>query len=344
MIDPQQLKQFALLNSLTDGGLRQAAEQLGVIELHPGDTLFRRGDEDTDIYFLLRGSIALRSDPTSPPLVIDAGSDAAQMPLSRLKPRRYTAIANTPAVVVSMNEDELDSLLTADHTAAYEVSEIAGEDPEWMFRIFSSPAFRQVPADNLAALFSRLQPLDVVAGQTVIRQGEQGDYYYLIRQGRARVMRAFGGGMPAQVAQLAAGDGFGEEALLSDEPRNATVIMADDGLLMRLAMADFNELLGTSLARRIELADVARMLRDGAGIIDVRTAEEYREDGLPGSLNLPLSRLRHEAEGLPRGRKYIAVCGAGRRSRAATFLLNQLGFDAHVLFEGIEAMRRLMGS
>lgn len=343
MVDAQSLKQFALLGTLTENGLQQVAGKLVVRQLQLGDTLFRRGDEDADIYFLLRGSIALRSDQDSAPVVIEAGSDAAQMPLSRLKPRRYTAVASTLATVVYMDEDGLDSLLTADHTAAYEVSEIEGEDPEWMFRIFSNPAFRRVPADNLAALFNRLQPLDVLAGQSIIRQGEQGDYYYLIRRGRARVLRAFRGEAPSPVAELAVGDGFGEEALLSDEPRNATVVMTEDGLLMRLSMADFNQLLGTSLARRIDPSDVAGMLRDGAGIIDVRTADEYREDGLPGSLNLPLWNLRREAERLPRGRKYIAVCGTGRRSTAATFLLNQLGFDVHVLLEGLDAVRELMG-
>ncbi len=303
--------------------------------------MFNRGDNDPNIYFLLDGTISLRSDDNSQAILIRADSDAAQMPLSRLKPRRYTAAAGSKAKVAVINEDLLDSLLAADHTAAYGVTVIEGDDPEWMFRIFSNPAFKKVLEDNLLALLSQLRPQDVKAGETIIRQGDHGDYYYLIRRGRAQVLRAFRDETPALVAELGPGDGFGEEALLSNEPRNATVVMAEDGVLMRLSITDFNSLLMASLVPRVSPMEVPGMVKAGAGIIDVRTSGEYDEDGLPGSLNLPLCNLRAQVASVPNNRQYITVCQTGRRSTAAAFLLNQRGFDVYSLRGNLASLSAL---
>lgn len=337
MIAGERLRAFTLLDSLSRDGLAQAAELAEVYAMAPGDVLFQLGERDPAIFFLLAGRIELLADDGTA-VVVAAGSDAATMPISRLKPRRYTARALSAGEVVAFDEDRLDQLLTADQSAAYEVSLIEGEDPEWMFRLFSSDAFRRIPVDNLSALFGRMQPIEVRAGQVVIRQGEAGDYYYLIRRGRVQVERRFGDQAPVKVAELGVGDSFGEEALLSGDPRNATVSMIEDGQLMRLSQDDFNSLLRPALVRRVSPREALAMVREGARFLDVRTEAEHREHALPGSLNLPLCDLRRLSEGLPRNGKYITVCQTGRRCTAAAFLLGQRGFEVYVLRDGLDAI------
>lgn len=338
MIELERLKTFSLLDSLSRDGLAQAAGQLAVHKLSPGDVLFHLGERDRQIYFLLDGAIVLRSGGGDAPILIQSGTEAATLPLSRLKPRRYTAQAASPALVLAIDEDQLDKLLTADQSAAYEVSLIEGEDPEWMFRLFSSPAFRKVPVDNLSALFGRMQAVDVSVGQIIIRQGEPGDYYYLIRRGRAKVDRRFDDGSQLGVAELGVGDSFGEEALLSGDPRNATVSMIEGGQLMRLSLADFNDLLRPALVQRVSPREALALVRQGAKFLDVRTEPEFREHALPGSLNLPLCNLRRLSDGLPRNTRYITVCQTGRRCTSAAFLLSQRGFDVYVLRDGLDAI------
>lgn len=338
MLDPRRLQSFALLDTLSQEGLAKAAAQMEVRDLAPGDVLFHQGERDRAIHFLLDGSLALRADRGGA-VVIDSGTEAAAMPVSRLKPRRYTAIALGHARVAAIDEDQLDRLLTVDQSAAYEVSLIEGEDPEWMFRLFSNDTLRRIPVAHLTALFGRLEPVPVVAGQVVVREGEPGDYYYLIRRGRAAVDRRQDGA-PARVAELGIGDGFGEEALLSGEPRNATVTMLEDGLLMRLSQTDFDSLLQAPLVRRVDPAEALAMVGEGARFIDVRTEAEQREHPVPGSLSLPLCDLRRLLVGLPHGGRYITVCQTGRRSTAAAFLLGQRGFDAYVLAGGLDALHQ----
>jgi len=339
MIDPQWLKQFSPLDSLAESGLLKAAEASTVRKLKVGEVLFQKGETDHPIYFLLEGDIALRSDPGSPQVLIRAGTEAALTPLSRLKPRRYTATANTDVQVAELDEDLLDNLLTADQTAAYRVTEIQCEDPEWLFQLICNPAFAKIPTDNFARLFNHLQAMAVRDGQAVIRQGEAGDYYYIIRRGEAHVWRAQPGDEAVMVAKLGVGDAFGEEALLSGEPRNATVVMQGDGLLMRLAMTDFNTLLEPALVKRIDPSTAANLIGSGARFIDVRTEPEYREYSLPSSINMPLGNLRELSGQLDAGRKYISVCQTGRRSTAAAFLLSQRGFDVWVLDGGLNGIK-----
>ena len=337
MIDLARLQAFNLLNALSSDGLTRAASQIKVRELPVGEVLFRFGERDRPIYFLLDGAIALQGSDGNQ-LLIQAGSEAASQPLSRLKPRRYHAVAASPVRVAAIDEDLLDQLLTADQSAAYEVSLIEGEDPAWMFKLFTSEAFGKVPADNLTALFGRMQPIEAKAGEVIIRQGEAGDYYYLIRLGRAKVERQSADGRLFPVAELGIGESCGEEALLSGDPRNATVSMIEDGQLMRLSQADFNSLLKPALVRRVTPREALALIRRGGRFLDVRTEAEFRERSLPGSLNLPLCNLRHLAANLPRDTPYVTVCQTGRRCTSAAFLLGQRGFDVYVLRDGLDAI------
>ena len=192
---------------------------------------------------------------------------------------------------------------------------------------------------NLHTLFGRFEPLPVAAGQVVIHQGEVGDYYYLVREGSAQVTRAVSGGT-VTLARIEPGEGFGEDALISGEPRNATVTMLSAGLLMRLAASDFHTQLQAPLVHPVTAEEAAAMVhRRGAVLIDVRMEDEYRQGKLKGSLNLPLYLLRLRARALDPARPYILYCQTGRRSSTAAFLLAQRGFDVHVLTGGLDAMK-----
>jgi MFS family permease len=80
------------------------------------------------------------------------------------------------------------------------------------------PLFSSLPVRTLELLATELGPVEVPAGEAVIRQGEPGDRYYLIASGTVQVHPAEG-----QPTSLGRGEGFGEIALLRDVPRTATV-------------------------------------------------------------------------------------------------------------------------
>lgn len=342
MVDAETLANFFPFDTLTAGGLRKAADAATIQAFAPGEELFHQGENDNAVYYLLEGEVMLHAARHATPLAVKSGGETARHPLARLKPRRYTGVAKGPVRVLAIDDDFLDNLLTTDQTAAYEVTEIEGEDPEWMFRLLSPPAFQRVPTSNLAALFAKLEPVPAHAGQVIVREGESGDYYYLIKTGQVRVTRRQGI-KDIVLADLDMGAGFGEEALLSGEPRNATVTMLSDGVLMRLAKSDFDPILREPLVQWVDMRQAVELVREGAGLLDVRLENEYRAHTLTGAQNLPLYLLRLKSKLLDATRKYILFCQTDRRASAAAFLLTQRGFDVRVLKGGLNAVQQEAG-
>jgi rhodanese-related sulfurtransferase len=144
------------------------------------------------------------------------------------------------------------------------------------------------------------------------------------------------------LAELRSGDAFGEEALVSDVKRNATVTMKSDGALLRLAKKDFIELLREPLLRRVSAEEARAKVTAGARWIDVRYPSEYQYDRLPGAINIPLSEIRNAFGALDKEKEYVLYCQSERRSAAAAFLLAQRGYRTFVLAGGLwgEARRK----
>ena len=192
---------------------------------------------------------------------------------------------------------------------------------------------------NIQAMFMRIQEVATRAGEIVIHQGDEGDYYYIIKSGRAKVTRSSKTGTELTLATLKDGDAFGEEALISEATRNATITMETDGFLMRLAKADFLALLKEPMINWLTSEQALAKVSAGARWLDVRLESEHANQGLPGSLNIPLFMLRLKVDSLNPNVPYILYCDTGRRSSAAAFLLSERGFQTYVLQGGIEAQQ-----
>jgi rhodanese-related sulfurtransferase len=203
--------------------------------------------------------------------------------------------------------------------------------------------FASLPPANIQTLLAKFTRLPVKRGDQIIKQGEPGDYYYLIESGRCKVTRQVAGSS-IQLAELKEGNAFGEEALVADTARNATVVMKTDGVLLRLSKDDFNELLRAPLLQKVEGREAGRRIANGAIWIDVRFPAEYRSDGFPGALNIPLDDIRQAQAALDPQKEYIVYCQTGRRSSAAAFLLSQRGFNAALLDGGMRAYANAMES
>jgi rhodanese-related sulfurtransferase len=174
------------------------------------------------------------------------------------------------------------------------------------------------------------------AGETIIKQGDEGDFFYVITRGSAVVTRETPMSRDGlKLADLGVGESFGEEALISDAKRNATVTMLSDGALVRLGKSDFNELLNEPLLHWVDLAHGKELIERGARWLDVRLPSEFEAFHLDGAVNVPLYFIRLKVKTLEPKTPYIVVCDTGRRSSAAAFLLSERGFDAYCLQGGI---------
>lgn len=339
-MDTSLLRQFVPLNALSLLTLNALAAQTEEVSLPKGRVIFRQGDDDPWLYFLLEGEV-LCQEPNNVPRTIRTGSEQARHALSRTHPRDCSVVVASSFVrLIRVDENLLESCLGADQAAAYEVFEYDGsEDPAWMMHILSKPAFRKIPPANANTMFAHFEPLHGRAGDVVIQQGDRADYYYLIRSGHAQVSRATPDGVSMVLADLGPGDGFGEEALLTGELRNASVTLRSDCVLMRLSKQDFDSLLKAPLVKSIDLNDARHLIQEGAQLVDVRLEEEFQGGTLRDSLNLPLYLLRLKSQSLDPQTKYILFCQHDQRSSAAAFLLAQRGLDTYVLRGGLAGIK-----
>lgn len=93
-------------------------------------------------------------------------------------------------------------------------------------------------------------------------------------------------------------------------------------------MFGLTDLLGRP-AHRIDSATAARLVGDGALLLDVRTPTEFSTGAPEGAVNIPVQELAARLDELPRDRTIVAYCRSGARSATAVAKLVAAGFDAH---------------
>jgi anion transporter len=109
--------------------------------------------------------------------------------------------------------------------------------------IRSIPIFSGLSREDVAKVLGKMEETSFGAGATIFSQGEQGDAFYLIQSGAVQVVLESGAGKSEVVAILGPRDWFGEMALLSGEPRSATIIAVKEAFLWRLRREDWDELI-----------------------------------------------------------------------------------------------------
>jgi len=340
-VDPQLLDRFVPLNALRAEFRARLARTAQIGERSAGEFLFRLGEPAKSAMFLLDGVIELIGETGSPARLISARDAAATHRLPHQSPRRVSALCATQVRYLAIDSALLDVMLTWEQQSQVVVGELNIEQLEtegdWMTELLKVPLFQRLPPPNLQGLFLSMKPVDMLAGETVVRQGDDGNYFYVITAGSCEVTRRTPVGGLLKLAELGPGDSFGEDALIANEPRNATVTMLSDGRLMRLSKAEFRELLKEPLTRRVTLWQARRLLSAGATRwLDVRLTTEFEAMHMPGSLNLPLHLLRMRMGTLDPAIRYIACCDTGRRSAVAAFLLARENFDVLLLDRGWE--------
>jgi len=341
--DKEKLRYFVPLSEISPDNFGELVKNISVEVLPAGKKLFSRGDQDSYTYYLLNGEIDI-IDTDNKTSSLTSKSKQCRFPLEHNQPRQKTVITKTEIHYFKINNDLLDVLLTWDQNKNYIVNEIAEEnnagDTDWMTQLLQLEVFHKIPPANIQAMFQRMQSIPVKKDEVIITQGEKGDYYYIIKSGSCRILRNAEetGNKELKIADIDSGKSFGEDALISDAPRNATVIMNTDGALMRLSKADFIELLKEPIIKSVDFSDAEKMIENGAIWLDVRLLNEHQNKKIPGSINIPLFLLRLNANKLSHDHKYIIYCDTGSRSSSASYILNERGYDAYLLEGGLMAL------
>ncbi|WP_347332498.1 cyclic nucleotide-binding domain-containing protein [Marinimicrobium locisalis] len=322
------LRAFAPFDRLSDEYLDKVLDRAEYAEMARGTLIFKRGKTLESQYYLLSGRVDL-IDAQFEKRPLEADSEEARFPLADQSPTQVSAVAMSEVALIVLERDFLDLVMAWSQSGDHPDSEAGEGEHDWMSHLLESPLFTRIPPSHIQQLFVRFEEVEVEEGERVVREGEQGDFFYVLESGRAKVTNKAG----KVLAELGAGSYFGEEALAGDTTRNANVEMLSAGRLMRLEKADFKTLLQEPVIQTISAAEwpQRRTQLNDPQVLDVRLAVERRFGKLEGSRNLPLAQLRESLEQLDSDKTYVVTDDAGRRSHVAVQLLAQTGLDVYLL-------------
>lgn len=304
-------------------------------------TLFHSGENNKFTFYLLSGEVTL-VDANDIKTILISDDPRCRFPVGYDQSHKYTVQTNSNINYLKIDSQTLDVLLTWDQTTTPLVRQpvrnnVDVDEINWMSKILELELFHRIPPTNIQAMFQRFESVWIEKGETIIEQDSEAAYYYVIKSGNAAVYLAGSDNTsrPSKITELGPGEAFGEDGLVANSPRNANVIMLEDGELARLSKSDFIQLLKEPVMKSITYQEALTMLKDEASLIDVRTTDEHQHNQLQNSLNIPLNTLREHLTKLDKSHIYITYCDSGSRSAAACFILNEHGFVAYLLENGL---------
>jgi len=305
------------------------------VEQVQDEVIFKKGDTNTDLVYLLDGSVTLQAEGLIVE-VITAESDSAKFALAHQIPRKIDVVANGLARIVRLDADVVNNPAPAvyQEDQSYTITEESDEaSDDWMTTLLRLPLFQSLPPSSLQKILMTLKTAHFAQGDVIIGGGSVVDHFYVITKGQCLLSRlplADGG-----KTRLGAGESFGEEYLIADYPAQETITALSDVSLIQLEKKHFLTQIKEPILQFISHEDMPDAISNGAVLLDVRPQRDYESQHLDDSVNIPLLSLRMRIEECPRGKQIIVVCANGKASEAGAFLLLKDRFNAAVLKGGM---------
>jgi CRP-like cAMP-binding protein len=232
--------------------LLEVARAMRAEDVRRGDEVVRQGEAGNCFYLIAEGAFEVFVDGEAQ-VRLGRGDYFGERALLQRAPRAATVVAVEPGRVFVLDQTSFDALLANDLAVRARLEAALAYREE----VAQMPLFRDLSPGELDLLLTRLVPLDFAAGQQIVRQGERGERFYVIRSGCVEVARD-----GTVLAQLGPGEAFGEIALLLDVPRTATVRAETNLILWELTREDFEELQRRASEFRESLLETATMRLD----------------------------------------------------------------------------------
>ncbi|AXQ31341.1 hypothetical protein D0B54_22815 [Solimonas sp. K1W22B-7] len=331
------------LNRLSPEALAQLSAGLRLREVAAGTRLFGVGETPASHYYLLAGRVELLDAHGRLLLAPEVAPGAAPVALPQDVPSAQELRVAAPSRLLEVDRELLNQVMLSDQPDSAHAIELAYADAvpggAWPEAFLRARGYAGIGRDRLDQLFRALLPVPVRAGDCFIREGETADCFYIVAEGSCEVTRRLPDlPEPMRVAEYGPGATLGEDGLLAQSPRNASVRMLTDGCLMRLSGDDFRRLLQPALALPVSYAEAREMAGSGARWLDVRLPGEIGGRRLPEAIYIPHPVVRARLFTADPSYRYIVVCDNRRDSPVIAYMMSKYGYDARYLEGGYDAI------
>lgn len=238
-----------LLAPLTTLQLREFMLDSTVRVLPRGEVIFNRNDYSNSFFSILEGRVAIQSEGQNGEEAVfgvKAGNFFGEMGLLSGRRRSGTAIASSDCVLVETPRRSMLKLLYSAAGVQRKLDEVS------LKRVVRSCLDTSLPERELDYLVQGAQPKRYAVGDVLFNEGDKADGLYMIRRGSVTVSRMVDG-KEVVLAYISAGNYVGEMALVSSQPRSATVRAAAPTEVVLLEAVRVAEVLGrnTSMRRKV---------------------------------------------------------------------------------------------
>jgi len=224
-----------------------------------GATLLRQGDPDRDVYLILRGRLGVRAEHANgtSTLVdeVGPGSLVGEMALLTGQPRTATVFAVEDSDLARVSREDFERLALRHPEALNEfLRRIVPRMRGTQLAHLLTEVFGALERDVLADIAAQLEWVQLRSGERLFAEGDAGDDVYLVSHGRLRVSVADSDGSERVLEEVGRGGTIGDIALLTGEPRAATVHAVRDTYLLRLTRTAYDALLVRHPLAMMEIA------------------------------------------------------------------------------------------
>lgn len=236
------ISRLRFLGGLTSREREDIAGLLRLRRVRQGEYAVREGEPGDEFYLIRSGQVEVtkqHADGWSRPLVVlRRGDYFGELALLHRQPRTASVLALTDVELYALDRGAFDARL-GPHLQAYGLTVQLLDERAELSRM---SLFSETAPTELDPVLERLTAEEFPAGTSIIRQGEPGDRFYLIRAGRVEVVQRDAAGRDRLLSTLMAGDYFGEMALLGDVPRTATARALETVSVWSLDRTGFQDL------------------------------------------------------------------------------------------------------
>lgn len=336
------LKKYNYFSGLSDGALEALSGKIRIVIFSAGCQIVKEGSTGDAFYFVKQGQLEVtkktKSGEVAKLSVIGSGQGFGETALLTCSVRSSSVTAMTDVELFELSKADFEDVVLQESAFRSMLYQKAKEHIQFN-RIKTLQPFQLLEPARMYMVMEKMIEKKYASGENIITQGARGDFYYIIRSGRVAVLKKKKGEEEyKQIVVLGKGDAFGEEALIRDDPRNATCRAVEETTVLALNKEDFDQIVKAAFMENIFPEEIPlETYLDDFIVIDARIPAEYEEEHIYGAINIPVEVLREKCAEFDKSKQYITYCLNDSRGMVATFLLRNRGFDSRCLRGGVSA-------
>ena len=234
------LKANILFSHLSEINIDDVIDSFEQVSKNDGDVIIEQGGEGDNFYIIDSGLcdiyVAKGSGPSNKVFTAKAGGSFGELALMYNCPRAATVKASGPVTLWALDRQTFQQTMKASQSSKQE---------KYSEFLSSVPLLESLTREEISKICDVLEVKMYNDGEYIIRQGDDGQDFFVISEGQGTVRKSMAPGQPeVNIIDLSEGNFFGELALLKDQPRAASVVAKGRCVCLTLDRGAFERLLG----------------------------------------------------------------------------------------------------